>query len=71
VTAVTWDEPTALWTIRTGRGDTMQAPFVIVSAGVMDRPKLANLRGLDSFQGHSFHTSPGVTTIPRARSKAA
>lgn len=57
VTDLTWDEATALWTIRTDRNDAMRARFVIVSAGVMDRPKLADLPGLDSFQGHSFHTS--------------
>ena len=57
VTAISWDETTRLWTIETDRGDAMRARHVVVSAGVMDRPKLADLPGLDSFEGHSFHTS--------------
>ena len=57
VTNVVWDDDSGLWTIRTDRGDAMRARFVVVSAGVMDRPKLADLPGLSSFKGHSFHTS--------------
>lgn len=57
VTSIEWDEATGLWTICTDRGDQMRARFVVVSAGVMDRPKLADLPGLASFEGHSFHTS--------------
>jgi len=57
VTNVAWDELSGLWTIRTDRGDAIRARFVIVSPGVMDRPKLADLPGLASFRGHSFHTS--------------
>jgi len=57
VTAIRWDEASGLWTIETDLGDAMRARHVVVSAGVMDRPKLADLPGLDSFKGHSFHTS--------------
>lgn len=57
VTDVRWDEAVGLWTIRTDRGDAMRARHVVISAGVMDRPKLADLPGLESFKGHSFHTS--------------
>lgn len=57
VTDIAWDEASGLWTIRTDQGDKMRARFVVVSAGVMDRPKIADLPGLESFQGHSFHTS--------------
>jgi cyclohexanone monooxygenase len=57
VTAIRWDEASGLWTIATDQGDAMRARHVVISAGVMDRPKLADLPGLDSFTGHSFHTS--------------
>jgi cation diffusion facilitator CzcD-associated flavoprotein CzcO len=57
VTAIGWDEVSGLWTIQTDQGDAMRARHVVISAGVMDRPKLADLPGLDSFTGHSFHTS--------------
>jgi cation diffusion facilitator CzcD-associated flavoprotein CzcO len=57
VTEISWDDIAGLWTIQTDRGDTMRARHVVISAGVMDRPKLADLPGLASFKGHSFHTS--------------
>ena len=57
VTDIRWHEADGLWTIETDRGDAMRARYVVVSAGVMDRPKLADLPGLESFKGMSFHTS--------------
>jgi cation diffusion facilitator CzcD-associated flavoprotein CzcO len=57
VTEIRWDEASGLWTITTDRGDAMCARHVAVSAGVMDRPKLADLPGLESFEGCAFHTS--------------
>jgi cation diffusion facilitator CzcD-associated flavoprotein CzcO len=57
VTDIRWDEASGYWTIMTDRGDAMRARHVVISAGVLDRPKLADLPGLADFQGHSFHTS--------------
>jgi cyclohexanone monooxygenase len=57
VTDLVWDEAAGLWTIHTDRGDAMRARQVVISAGVMDRPKLADLPGLETFRGHAFHTS--------------
>jgi cation diffusion facilitator CzcD-associated flavoprotein CzcO len=54
---IRWDETGGYWTITTDRGDAMRARHVVISAGVLDRPKLADLSGLADFQGHSFHTS--------------
>ena len=45
VTAIRWNDADGLWTILTDRGDAMRARHVVVSAGVMDRPKLADLPG--------------------------
>jgi cation diffusion facilitator CzcD-associated flavoprotein CzcO len=57
VTDIRWDEANGYWAIMTDRGDAMRARHVVISAGVLDRPKLADLPGLAAFQGHSFHTS--------------
>ncbi len=57
VVEIRWDEAEGLWTIRADRGDAMRARHVVISAGVMDRPKLADLPGLECFKGHAFHTS--------------
>ena len=57
VTALDWDEASARWIIRTNRGDAMKARFVIMANGPLHRPKLPGIPGVESFKGHSFHTS--------------
>jgi cyclohexanone monooxygenase len=57
VTGMTWDEKTARWTITTDRGDAMKARFVISCTGPLNRPKLPSIPGIETFKGHTFHTS--------------
>ena len=57
VTSTIWDEAEELWHIRTDRGDHMRAQFVICANGTLSKPKLTRIAGMESFQGHSFHTS--------------
>ena len=57
VTSLKWDEPSARWLIGTNRGDQMRAKFVAVGSGPLHRPKLPGLPGIETFEGHSFHTS--------------
>src|SRR6201996_2817374 len=57
VTGMTWDEKTSRWTIETDRGDAMKARFVISCTGPLNRPKLPSIPGIESFTGHTFHTS--------------
>lgn len=57
VTELKWDEQTARWIIHTNRGDVMRARFVVMSNGPLNRPKLPGIKGIDSFEGHTFHTS--------------
>jgi len=57
VTGLEWNEADALWVIRTNRGDCMRARFVIMSNGPLNRPKLPGIPGIDSYKGHTFHTS--------------
>jgi len=57
VTALTWNAETALWTIETDRGDRMHARFVVLTTGPLNRPKLPDIPGIESFAGHHFHTS--------------
>ncbi len=57
VTGVDWDEATERWTVRTKRGDAMQARFVIMANGVLTTPRLARIPGMETFAGESFHTS--------------
>lgn len=57
VTALNWDEDTARWTVKTDRGDCMHARFVVLTTGPLNRPKLPAIPGVESFKGHTFHTS--------------
>jgi cyclohexanone monooxygenase len=57
VTSLQWDDDARRWVITTDRGDEMRARFVVLSTGVLNRPKLPALEGIETFQGHSFHTS--------------
>ena len=57
VTGMEWDEAAARWIVRTNRGDAMRARFVVLANGPLHRPKLPGIPGVESFTGHSFHTS--------------
>ena len=57
VTGMRWDEASERWIVSTDRGDAMRARFVVMANGPLDRPKLPGISGVDTFKGHSFHTS--------------
>ncbi len=57
VTGMEWDEDTARWTVRTDNGDEFRARFVATQSGLFMRPHLPGIPGIESFAGHSFHTS--------------
>ncbi len=57
VISTVWLEAEQIWQITTDRGDCMKARFVICANGTLSKPKLAKIDGIETFQGHSFHTS--------------
>jgi cyclohexanone monooxygenase len=57
VTGMVWEESSRRWIISTNRGDRMRARWVIMANGPLHRPKLPGIRGIESFRGHTFHTS--------------
>jgi cation diffusion facilitator CzcD-associated flavoprotein CzcO len=59
------------WTITTDRGDVIGARFLALATGGFSVPKLPAIPGIETFRGHSFHTSRwdyeytgGATTTP-------
>jgi cation diffusion facilitator CzcD-associated flavoprotein CzcO len=52
-----WDEAKSRWLIRTTRGDAFTAQFIGMGTGPLHVPKLPGIAGIESFKGHSFHTS--------------
>lgn len=56
-TSLAWQEDDAEWLVETDRGDVFRARYVITSSGTLTQPKLPGIPGVDSFTGHTFHTS--------------
>jgi cyclohexanone monooxygenase len=57
VTALHWDDASARWIVKTNRGDAMKARFIVMANGPLHRPKLPGIAGVETYKGHSFHTS--------------
>jgi 4-hydroxyacetophenone monooxygenase len=56
-----FDEPRAVWSVRLrhkdGREETVEATAVITAVGQLNRPRLPDIKGRDSFAGPSFHSA--------------
>ncbi|WP_395839088.1 flavin-containing monooxygenase [Cystobacter fuscus] len=52
-----WDEDARRWSVTTDRGDKLAARFVIIAGGILHKAKLPGIPGIETFKGHSFHTS--------------
>ena len=57
VESLAWDEARSCWNIRTNRGDAFTAQFLGIGTGPLHVPKLPGIAGIETFKGHSFHTS--------------
>ena len=57
ITSTTWDDKAKLWVLKTDRGDEMKARFVICANGTLSKPKLSKIAGMETYRGHSFHSS--------------
>jgi cation diffusion facilitator CzcD-associated flavoprotein CzcO len=57
VTDLQWDAPNCRWIVRTDRGDEFTAQFVATGTGPLLVPKLPGIPGIETFAGHTFHTS--------------
>ncbi|MBI5132579.1 MAG: NAD(P)/FAD-dependent oxidoreductase [Rhodopseudomonas palustris] len=52
-----WDETDSCWLATTDRGDRIRAQWVLSASGPLNRPKLPGIPGIETFKGHTFHTS--------------
>jgi cyclohexanone monooxygenase len=57
VTEMRWQEDEARWRVATDQGDVISARFVVQAAGRLHLPQLPGIPGIETFKGHSFHTS--------------
>lgn len=62
---LTWDDEAKQWNVQgVYRPDSqtetpvcLEADFVILASGLLNFPKLADIPGIEDYQGHAFHTS--------------
>jgi 4-hydroxyacetophenone monooxygenase len=68
VTAMHWDDESARWRVTTrdakGRESHRWANAVITAAGNLNRPKMAAVQGLDSFEGEAWHSAQWRHDVP-------
>ncbi|TSB17013.1 flavin-containing monooxygenase [Streptomyces benahoarensis] len=57
VTELRWDEGAAEWLVATDRGDRIRARYVVTASGTLSEAKLPGIPGIETFRGHTFHTS--------------
>jgi cyclohexanone monooxygenase len=57
VTTIRWNEARKRWLVSTTRGDRIAARFIVSCTGLLSKPKLPGIPGLETFAGRSFHTS--------------
>ena len=57
VVAMTFDEEAAVWVVRTERGGSFVAPFVVAASGILSAPLEPDIPGMASFTGTSLYTS--------------
>ena len=61
LTEIAWDDLDQVWVVKTNRGDQMRATYVVMTSGVLDRPKLPGIPGIDEFKGpHLPHQPVGL-----------
>ncbi len=56
VTELRWDEAISRWRISTNQNDNMTAKHVCLGTGAANRPRLPGIKGVQDYEGHSFHT---------------
>jgi len=57
VTDLSWLQDKQCWQVTTQRGDVFTSQFVGLGTGPLHVPKLPGIPGIETFKGHSFHTS--------------
>lgn len=57
VTELHWDDAELEWTVHTDRDHRIRARHAVISSGTLSRAELPGIPGIETFKGHTFHTS--------------
>ena len=56
VLSAVFDDQTNLWTVRTDRGDSVRARYLVMATGCLSMPRAPDIKGADTFEGRAYHT---------------
>jgi 4-hydroxyacetophenone monooxygenase len=75
VVAARWDDLTARWSVEvrgpSGRTETLEANAMISAVGQLNRPKLPDIAGIDSFEGPAMHSAQWDDAVDLAGKRVA
>ena len=57
VVRATWSEPSSSWTVELASGESVEADVVVSALGMFNELAWPDIRGLESFNGTSFHSA--------------
>jgi cation diffusion facilitator CzcD-associated flavoprotein CzcO len=57
VSSCTWNEAALRWELETADGASYRADAIVLASGQLHQPSYPRIDGLESFAGHSFHSS--------------
>src|SRR5439155_17930505 len=55
--ACRWDEHACRWRIATAEGASYEADAIVLATGQLHQPSVPAIEGIDTFAGHTFHSS--------------
>ncbi|MVU75721.1 SidA/IucD/PvdA family monooxygenase [Nocardia sp. ET3-3] len=71
VTAAEFDDRNSLWRLTTDGGQRLTARYVVLAIGGLERPKMPDIEGLDSFGGTLMHTAMWDHDVPLTGKRVA
>jgi cation diffusion facilitator CzcD-associated flavoprotein CzcO len=71
ITRAVFDERAGIWRLRTSRGETIRARFVVSAVGGLVDPALPDIEGLQAFKGDVFHSARWRHDVPLAGKRVA
>ncbi|MDJ1182479.1 flavin-containing monooxygenase [Roseofilum casamattae] len=57
ISEAVFNEKETIWNVSTSSGEQLQANIVISACGQLNNPKIANIKGRETFQGTQFHSA--------------
>ncbi len=57
IQSASWQQDQQRWLVRTTCGDQLSARFLITAGGLLHKAKLPAIKGIETFQGKTFHTA--------------